>query len=202
MIKVFINDVDADLECDNAFRFVSLVELVKSQIDPDHMITAITVDGRELEEAEWSMTLGEFQGEQLQFYTGNPDDYVVDRLQSAPGVIRTCFFEFRDARKEFQDGDNSQGNQRLKVACDTLRAFFDWYGTLVQIASEPKRDKLDISTHVIEISETCQKICEQQLYQSWWALSESLEKDLEPQLDKLEDVCRRAARQVTTVTAC
>lgn len=197
MIKVFINEVDAELECESSFRFVSLVELVKSQIDPEHMITAILVDDRELSEEEWNMTLGEFQGEQLSFYTGNPDEYVAQRLQSAPGVVRTCFFEFRDARKEFQDGANQEGNQRLKVACDTLRAFFDWYGTLVQISSEPKRGQLDISTQVVEISETCQKICEQQLYQSWWALGESLEKDLEPQLDKLEDICRRAARQIT-----
>jgi hypothetical protein len=59
-----------------------------------------------------------------------------------------------------------------------------------------KRDRLDISTQVQDISETCKKICQQQLYQSWWALGESLEKDLEPKLDKLEDVCRRVARDI------
>ena len=202
MIRVLVNEVEADVVCEENLRFVSLVELIKSQIDPEHMITAINVDGCELTEEQWNMSIGEFKGEELQFYTGNPDQYVVDRVQSAPGVIRTCFFEFRGARKEFQDGDNREGNQRLKVACDTLRAFFDWYGTLVQIASQPKREKLDISQQVGEISETCKKICEQQLYQSWWALGERLEKDLEPQLDKLEDMCRRAARQVTAISPC
>ena len=34
------------------------------------------------------------------------------------------------------------------------------------------------------------KMSQQQLYQSWWALGETLEKELEPKLDKLEDFCR------------
>jgi hypothetical protein len=54
---------------------------------------------------------------------------------------------------------------------------------------------------VTEISETCKKICQQQLYQSWWALGESLEKELEPKLDKLEDACRKAAREVQMTNA-
>ena len=32
---------------------------------------------------------------------------------------------------------------------------------------------------------------QQQLYQSWWAIGETLEKDLEPKLDALEDQCRK-----------
>jgi hypothetical protein len=117
-------------------------------------------------------------------------------MQDATAVVRACFLEFRDARKSFQDGESIAGNKRLKVAVETLRAFFEWYGTLMQLVSETKREKLDISSQVVEISETCKKICQQQLYQSWWALGESLEKDLEPKLDKLEDACRRAAKEV------
>jgi hypothetical protein len=88
------------------------------------------------------------------------------------------------------------GNKRLKSAVDTLRAFFEWYGTLLQLVPDIKRDKLDISTEVQDISETCKKICQQQLYQSWWALGETLEKELEPKLDKLEDFLRKFERQV------
>ncbi|MEI7489443.1 MAG: hypothetical protein WCJ72_18910, partial [Chryseobacterium sp.] len=49
----------------------------------------------------------------------------------------------------------------------------------------------DIEKQVIEIGEVCQKICQQQLYQSWWALGETIEKELEPKLDQLETFCRR-----------
>ncbi|MFO0417480.1 MAG: hypothetical protein ACK5Y6_09350 [Pseudomonadota bacterium] len=196
MVRVAINGRYMDFNLNNVARFTDLLELIKAQIDPEHMITAISIDGRDLTDDEWSQSLGQFAGDILAIETGHPDAYVAEKMQDASRVVRSCFFEFRDARKGFQDGDTVGGNQRLKVAVDTLKAFFDWYGTLVQLVSGAKREKLDISPQVVEISETCKKICQQQLYQSWWALGESLEKELEPKLDKLEDACRRAAREV------
>jgi hypothetical protein len=160
------------------------------------MITVIQVDGQDVSDDDWFKPVSQVPGEILEICTGRPEEYVSARIQEASGVVRSCYFEFRDARKGFQDGDMQIGNKRLKVAVETLRAFFEWYGTLLQLVPEGKRSRLDISPQVVEISETCKKICQQQLYQSWWALGESLEKDLEPKLDKLEDACRRAAREV------
>ncbi|MFN4896974.1 MAG: hypothetical protein ACK5GN_09395 [Pseudomonadota bacterium] len=198
MIQISINGRKADICLTNTLQFTDLLELVKAQIDPEHMITAITMDGRELTDEEWNQCVSQLQGHTLEILTGHPDVYVSDKLQDASRVVRSCFFEFRDARKGFQDGDTVVGNKRLKTAVDTLKAFFDWYGTLVQLVSETKRGKLDISPQVVDISETCKKICQQQIYQSWWALGESLEKELEPKLDKLEDACRRVAREIQT----
>ena len=194
MMRVRINGEYTDINCASVPRFVDLIELLKVSIDPDHMMTSILIDGRELSDEEWSQNTAQLRGEVLDVQTGFPEAYVADRIQDASRVVRSCFFEFRDARKGFQDGDMVTGNQRLKSAVDTLRAFFEWYGTLLQLVPTPKRSKLDITPQVQEISDTCKKICQQQLYQSWWALGESLEKELEPKLDKLEDVCRRAAR--------
>jgi hypothetical protein len=196
MMRVRINGQYTDINCASVPRFVDLIELLKVSIDPEHMMTSILIDGRELSDEEWSQNTEQLRGEVLDVQTGFPDAYVADRIQDASRVVRSCFFEFRDARKGFQDGDMMTGNQRLKSAVDTLRAFFEWYGTLLQLVPTPKRSKLDITPQVQEISDTCKKICQQQLYQSWWALGESLEKELEPKLDKLEDVCRRAARDV------
>ncbi len=196
MIRVRVNGNYADIPMASVPRFTDLVEFLKSQIDPDHMITTLLLDGRELTDDEWNQNVSSLMGDTLDVTTGHPEAYVADRMQDASRVVRSCFYEFRDARKGFQDGDTVTGNKRLKIAVDTLKAFFEWYGTLVQLVSETKREKLDISPQVVEISESCKKICQQQLYQSWWALGESLEKDLEPKLDKLEDACRRAAREV------
>lgn len=196
MVRVYVNGCQEQMQLENIPRFTDLLEVIKSQIDPEHMITSILIDGRDLTDEEWGMKLCELPGEALELTTGHPDIYVSDKMQDASRVVRSCFFEFRDARKGFQDGDTVTGNKRLKVAVDTLKAFFDWYGTLIQLVSETKRHKLDITPHVTEISETCKKICQQQLYQSWWALGESLERELEPKLDKLEDACRKAAREV------
>ena len=194
MIRVRVNGNYADIPMANVPRFTDLIELVKSQIDPDHMITSLLIDGRELTDDEWNQNVAMLGGDTLDVTTGHQEVNVADRMQDASRVVRSCFYEFRDARKGFQDGDTVTGNKRLKVAVDTLKAFFEWYGTLVQLVSETKRERLDISPQVLEISESCKKICQQQLYQSWWALGESLEKDLEPKLDKLEDACRRVAR--------
>lgn len=201
MFKVLINGKVTDIVTDGSLRFTDLVELVKATIDPEHMITAIGLDGRELTDEEWSKNVNQIQGEVLNISTGSPVVYVNDRLTESSGVVRSCFLGFRDARKEFQDGDMMSGNKKLKVAVDNLRAFFEWYGTLLQLVPESGRTRLDISPQVREISEVCKKICQQQLYQSWWALGESLEKDLEPKLDQLEDVCRRVARTSSTGAA-
>jgi hypothetical protein len=196
MLRVRINGEYTDVNCTSVPRFTDLIELLKESIDPEHMMTSILIDGRELSDEEWSQNTAQLSGEVLDIQTGFPETYVADRIQDASRVVRSCFFEFRDARKGFQDGDMITGNKRLKSAVDTLRAFFEWYGTLLQLVPTPKRSKLDITPQVQEISETCKKICQQQLYQSWWALGESLEKELEPKLDKLEDACRRAARDL------
>lgn len=196
MVRVSVNGRYEDMNLSNVPRFTDLLELIKSQIDPEHMITSILLDGRDLSDEEWGQRLAELRGDVLEVQTGHPEIYVSDKMQDASRVVRSCFFEFRDARKGFQDGDSTTGNKRLKVAVDTLKAFFDWYGTLVQLVSDTKRQKLDITPQVTDITETCKKICQQQLYQSWWALGESIEKELEPKLDKLEDACRRAAREV------
>lgn len=196
MVRVSVNGRYENMNLENVPRFTDLLELIKSQIDPEHMITSILLDGRDLSDEEWGQKLAELNGETLEVETGHPEIYVSEKMQDASRVVRSCFFEFRDARKGFQDGDTLVGNKRLKVAVDTLKAFFDWYGTLVQLVSDTKREKLDITPQVTEITETCKKICQQQLYQSWWALGESIEKELEPKLDKLEDACRRAAKEV------
>ena len=194
MVQVRVNGQALTAPVDRIASFADLIELVKSSIDPEHMVTLIQLDGRDLQDAEWSMSPAQLQGAYLDFMSGRPEVYVAERLQDASSVVRSCFFEFRDARKGFQDGDNATGNKRLKTAVDTLKAFFEWYGTLLQLVPDAARSKLDISEEVVSISETCKKICQQQLYQSWWALGESLEKDLEPKLDRLEDTCRKVAR--------
>ena len=201
MVQVRVNGQALRIPVERLSTFADLIELVKSSIDPEHMVTVISLDGRDLRDDEWSMSPAQLQGDNLDFHSGRPELYVAERLQDASSVVRSCFFEFRDARKGFQDGDTAMGNKRLKVAVDTLKAFFEWYGTLLQLVPEGARAKLDISQEVVDISETCKKIVQQQLYQSWWALGESLEKELEPKLDKLEDACRRAARDIQATAA-
>ncbi len=196
MVSVRINGSESGIMGNNLSRLSELVELIKASIDPEHMITSILVNGRELSDAEWAASVSQFGTSILEIETDTPERFVEDRMACAADVVRTCYFEFRDARKCFQSGDMVEGNQRLLKAVNTARAFFDWYSSIMQLVSEGKRAHYDISNQVKEITEICKRLCQQQLYQSWWALGETLEKELEPKLDKLEDHCRKFNKQV------
>jgi hypothetical protein len=45
MIRVKINGNYSDGLPGNAARFTDLIELIKTEIDPEHMITSILIDG-------------------------------------------------------------------------------------------------------------------------------------------------------------
>jgi hypothetical protein len=197
MISVKINGTDSSIKGDGLPRMADLVELIKASIDPDHMITGILVNGRELDDEEWYANTSRFGTAIVEVQTGTPESFVSERLGSSGQIVNCCYMEFRNSRKKFQDGDMQGGNQALITAVRTLRAFFEWYATLMELVPEGKRKEFDIDPHVNMISETCKKICQQQLYQSWWALGESIEKELEPQLDKLEDFCRKIGKSFT-----
>jgi len=194
MVNVRINGEDSAIKGDTLPKVADLVELIKSVIDPDHMITGILIDGRDLGEDEWYASVNQLGTSIIEVETGTPEEFVASRLARASDIVRSCYMEFRNSRKSFQDGDMTSGNQKLVTAVNTLKAFFEWYRTLLGLMPEENKKKFDIEEQTQEILETCKRICQQQLYQSWWALGESLEKDLEPKLDKLEDFCRKATK--------
>lgn len=197
MVAVRINGEDSTgVKSDGLTRFGDLIELIKSTIDPDHMITSILLNGRDLEESEWQMAPAQFGTAILEIETGTPESFVAERMSGASEIIGKCYMEFRDARKTFQANEPQTGNQKMIQAVNILKAFFQWYGTLLELVRPEKRGALNIDKQVSEISEVCKKICQQQLYQSWWALGETLEKELEPKLDALEDHLRRVTKAV------
>lgn len=190
MVSVHINGEAAPVRVESLNRIADIVELIKATIDPDHMITGILVDGNELEEADWSRTPSQMGTQIIEVETGTPVSFVAQRLNRTAEIVEACFLEFREARKLFQEGKSADGNRRLIQAVNALQAFFQWYGSLMDLLTEEQRKHFDIRTLVESLSETCKQICQQQLYQSWWALGESIQNELEPKLDSLSTRCR------------
>jgi hypothetical protein len=188
---VKVNGAESQQSFAPTTRVTEMVELVKAVLDPEHMITAIGVDGRELEEHEWASPLSAFPGSCFELTTGKSSEYIADRLSIAPEVISSCYMEFRDARKKFHAGDQAEGNRSLVQAVSTTRNFFAWFATLSDLMEAPQRAKFNIDSQVREISDVCKRICQQQLYQSWWAIGETIQRELEPKLDSLEDHIRK-----------
>lgn len=195
MIAVRVNGEQTTVASQAATKIADLIELIKATIDPDQMIVKVLLDGRDLEEKDWTTNPNQLETAILEIETDSIERYVSSRLIDAPLIIGKCYTEFRSARKGFQSGDMAGGNRQMIEAVNALKAFFEWYGTLLQLVPEERQRKLDITTHVEDIAETCKKICQQQLYQSWWALGETIEKELEPKLDRFEDDVRTAVRQ-------
>ena len=191
-----INGKEVPINTSGLQKMTDLVELVKTIIDPEHMITVLLLNGRDLDDNEWTASLSQFEGATIEIETGKPEDYVFQRLPASPDILSNCFVTFRSARKDFQSGNMQEANKKLLSAVNTLREFFSWYGTLLELLDESKRKQFDISEQVKDITETCKGICQQQLYQSWWAIGETIEKELEPELDKLEDFCRKAVKNI------
>jgi hypothetical protein len=193
MTAVRINGEESTFGQHESVKIVDLVELIKNQIDPDHMITGIFINGQDLSENDWHQTVGTFgQTAIIEVDTGTPNDYVSNRLAKSADVVRACFIDFRDARKFFQSGDMQNGNKKLAIASNTLKAFFQWYASLIDLLPQENKAQYNIDSFIGEITECFKKACQHQLYQSWWALGECLEKELEVKLDKLEDFCRGA----------
>jgi hypothetical protein len=195
MVAIRINGTETSVRTDGLSKVSDLIELIKSMIDPEHMITGILLNGRDLEEGEWDMNPSQFGTSIIEIETGTPVQYVAERMSQASDIVKTCFIEFRDARKAFQDSNMAVGNQALIKGTNILRAFFEWYTTMAELVPVDKRSRFDITKQTQEITDVCKQICQQQLYQSWWALGETLEKELEPRLDRLEDFCRKANKE-------
>lgn len=199
MKSVIINGQESGINGEGLPRVSDLIELIKNSIDPDHMITSLLIDGRELAEEDWGAVTSRFETSIIEVETGSPESFFHGRLTSAPDVIQNCFLNFRAARKLFQQGLSQEGNQRIVIAVNTLQAFFEWYTALLELLSEHERPQYKLEGELESITTACKKICQQQLYQSWWALAESIEQELEPALDALEDklslFIRRTAEQ-------
>jgi hypothetical protein len=195
MISIIINSEPVSLNYQGLENFTDLVELIKSYIDPDHMITQLELDGDQISDEIWRNNISDITGKSLNVVTGNPTQYVADQIARTPLAIQACYLQFRDARKTFQQGDTATGNKKLIIATDTLKAFFDWYIVILQLAPTHLREIINLESKAGEILSVCKNICQLQMYRSWWALGESLKNDLEPKLDSLEDHCRTMSTQ-------
>ncbi len=187
MLQIQLNGQQSGLRAAALPRMTDVVELIKNSIDPQHIITDLKINGRDMTEAEWQGAPTQFQATDiLEVATATPSEFVRQRTEVTPNLIENTFILFRSARQSFQAGDNDEGNKILSVAVRDLKAFFEWYALLQAVVPVADRAKYDIKTQVECITESCKEICQQQMYQSWWALGKSIQEKLEPALDSLE----------------
>ena len=169
-----------------------LVELVKASIDPETIIIAMQIGGRAVTDSDWRTPLNVHGATTFEVTTGRKDAFVSERLTQTPLIIDHIISEFTVARERFQTGSSKDANTALGTAVDDLRAFVEWYNSLLGMSGAiPENQISEFVSHMQSISKTCEQVLQQQLYQSWWALGETLQSKLEPQLHSFKDSCEK-----------
>lgn len=175
-----------------------LVEVLKASIDPDSIITAMTLNGKELTENDWRMPLANQGSAVVEIATGSRQTYVSDRLASASLYLDEIVKGFAESRILLKSGDVQRGNTSLSKAVQDLKAFVDWYTTVLQILpSRPEAELQKFQEGVRDLTSVCEQLLQQQLYRAWWAIADTLEKKLEPQLGQVKSSCINIYRVYT-----
>jgi len=189
-MNVTVNGKPFPYPADAVKTMADLVEAIKSQIDPDTIITALRLNGRILDDNDWRIPLSSQSGVTLAVDTGSRQGYIEERLSSASLYLDKIIREFAQARMLFKNGDVQPANTELAKAVQDMRAFVDWYQTILQmISTPPEAEVKKFEDTVIGLTDVCEQVLQQQLYRSWWAIAETLEKKLEPQLEQLKYAC-------------
>lgn len=176
-----------------------LIELIKASIDPDTIIASVSLNGQVLSEADWRAPLSVQGNGSLEVVTTTREQFVADRLQSSMDVVQHVILEFVKAREHFEGNDARDGNKALGTAIVDLKAFLDWYNSvLTMLPASFENERETYMNHVRTIAGTCEQILQQQLFQSWWALSQTLEGKLEPQLNELRTLCEKVSQESAT----
>lgn len=196
-MKIRINEKDVEIDGQHLPRLLDMIELVRSYIDPDHMITEIVIDGKPIKEEQWGAAPASFINSIIEFTTDLPRNYVCERLAEAPEIAQALYFKFRDSRKTFSIGDSCSGNEKLAIAARTLHDFLHWYHTIVQLVEGDDRERFSIEGFIKDLTSISEILSKHQLYQSWWAIGETIQRQLEPKLEELEDFLRKTAWDVS-----
>lgn len=187
MITVKVDGQVLSLELSGIRTMGELVELVKMNIDPDVVICEMTISGRELNEADWRAPLSVQGGSLLEISTSTKEQFLKDRLDQAPIFIDQIVQEFVDCRKKFRDGAQADGYSLMGTAVKDLNAFFRWYAIVLETSAD-KKSHFDavVNPQLGDLTKICEQLVQQQLYNSWFAIGDTIEGQLEPALGKLK----------------
>lgn len=197
MIQVQIDGAPLTADIGAMNNMGDLLELVKATIDPDSIITSIEFNGESLNEGDWSLPLSAHRGRVLEIRTGTKQAYLLERVSLAPDIVEKISEEFRIAGDAYRSGQMPAGNTQLSTAVDDLGAFVNWYSSLLSMdVGTMGSSKTDFHGQVDLLRTICEQILQQQLYNSWWVLAETISTRLNPKLDEIKTLCTQISSSV------
>ncbi len=171
-----------------------LVELVKTTIDPDAIITSMSFDKDGISERDWMLPLVAHNGRTLSVTTGSKSNFLDDRLRTAEFFLDQIMERFNNTANTYDKGTFDEANRMFAGALEDLSAFLEWYGSLLMVDEKRMAATTDAyAPHIEAISRTCEELHQHQLYNSWWVLSNTLRTKLKPELQNLRAFCLESA---------
>ena len=194
MIKVKVDGSDWTQDLAAARTMSELIELVKASIDPDNIITSITINGTDPVESDWRVALTVQGDSTVEISTGSKGSYINERLGTAVLITEQLINEFTRARSLYQEGISKDGNTAFGRSVNDLKVFLEWYYSVLALVPGAQSAREEFRTRVSEVTSICEQLFQQQLYQSWWALGQTIQNQLEPKLGSLRDYCANFAQ--------
>lgn len=194
MVQVSVNGMPMPADLAGLRTMGDIIELVKANVDPEQIVTGVFVDGDPICEADWRSPLVTLGNRNVDIKTGTKEFFANERLQVAGGIVDSIMEGFGKAQQAFLTGNNRDGNLSFAQAIEDLSAFLNWYLTVLSVdQAQAVAQRTAFGLIIKDIQTTCEQMMQQQLYQSWWALGESIRMRLEPQLQRVKLFCTNLA---------
>ncbi|MFN8388680.1 MAG: hypothetical protein U0136_00145 [Bdellovibrionota bacterium] len=197
MINIQVDGSALQVDLGGIKTMGDLLELVKSSIDPDTMITAIEFNGQTLSDSDWTLPLNQQTGRTLEISTGTKRAYLSERFAASASILDEIIKEFAAAGDSYRSGSSPDGNAKLSQAVEDLGAFVNWYSSLLSMDPESYVQQTNAYNDQVDgLQKICEQILQQQLYNSWWVLAETIKTRLNPKLEEIRGLCTQLADTV------
>lgn len=190
MITLTVDGSNFPVNPGSVKTIAELVELVKASIDPESIITSVVIDGNELTESDWRVPLSVHGNSAVAINSGSRMEYVHRRMETAPIYVERIGESFLKSANLLRNGDITGGNTEYAKAVGDFKAFVSWYDTLLKMMPVKAEGELEkYNATIRDITDVCEQLVQQQLYKAWWAIADTVEKRLLPELSALRTSC-------------
>ncbi len=197
MIQVIVDNNSLSTEFTNDRTMGELVEYIKSTIDPSSIIVSLTKDDIPLSDNDWKSNLSALTNSKLEIKTGAKSEFIKIRLEAVGNLVGNLIDRIQETSVLFQNGSIVEANKIFSSCLEDLNALISWLHSIISMDSEFYVTELKIfSGQVKDFRYVAGQLQQQQLFQSWWALGETLTTKLIPLLEAMKTLGIEAGKRL------
>jgi len=197
MVQVYLDKNSLPAEVANLATVGELVEYVKSTIDQETIIISLTKDDQPLSDSDWKRSLSSLKDSKVDIRTGSKLEFVKNRLDTVQELVDAVMKDLGNISGLFKANRSQEANNNFSNSLEDLSALMNWMYSILSMEPEKLVAEVnEFSGIVKDLKFACGQMQQQQLFQSWWALGETLDKKVMPLLESIKDVGIKAENKV------